>query len=105
MLQTDNISSNLPIGEIIVWDFGFRYNIYLIDDAELEVLMIKYKTELRRSAGDAGRLHEITAILGKIHKEIMARRLQLQIEKIENIQYDKRKSKKNVQQTEVCYGI
>ena len=33
----------MSIGEEWVWDFGFRYNLIMLDLPELEVLMIKYE--------------------------------------------------------------
>ena len=80
--------SQITIGEESIWDFGFRYNLFLMDITELEVLMIKYEVELKRTAisprclsgvegsgVEGDRYSEITAILGKLYREIMQRKV------------------------------
>jgi len=80
--------SQITIGEESIWDFGFRYNLFLMDITELEVLMIKYEVELKRTAisprclsgvegsgTDEDRYWQITDILGKLYREIMRRRM------------------------------
>lgn len=75
---------NLPgiVGDVTVWDFGFRYNLPLMNLPELEVIMLKYEIELKRSAEGSDRFGEVTEILGRIYREIMKRRI---VEKINNL--------------------
>lgn len=75
---------NLPgiVGDVMVWDFIFRYDLQLLDLRELEVIMLKYEIELKRSAEGSDRFREVTEILGKIYREIMKRRI---VEKINNL--------------------
>lgn len=75
---------NLPgiVGDVMVWDFIFRYDLQLLDLRELEVVMLKYEIELKRSAEGSDRFREITEILGKIYREIMKRRMVERLEKI-----------------------
>lgn len=58
-----------------VWDFGFRYNLHVLDLAELEVLMIKYEIELKRQNFKSMRFTSIQKILAKIYREIMQRKI------------------------------
>ena len=82
------MNSSIPIGDVLVWDFDLRYNILAMDLPELEVLMIKYEVELKRTAisprclsgvegsgTDEDRYWQITDILGKLYREIMRRRM------------------------------
>jgi hypothetical protein len=39
--------SQLSVGQVTVWDFGFRYNLAAMDLPELEALMGKFEEELR----------------------------------------------------------
>jgi len=76
---------NMSIGEEWVWDFGFRYNLIMLDHPELEVLMIKYEVELKRtSIYNKERYNAINEILGRIYKEIMKRRRVILIESVIN---------------------
>jgi len=76
---------NMSIGEEWVWDFGFRYNLVMLDLAELEVLMIKYEVELKRtSLLNKDRYNALIEILGRLYKEIMKRRSVIQIESVIN---------------------
>lgn len=76
---------NMSIGEEWVWDFGFRYNLLLLDLPELEVLMIKYEVELKRTSPlNKDRYNAINEILGRIYKEIMKRRRVILIESVIN---------------------
>lgn len=94
------INSQVAVGDVQVWDFGFTYNLHVMDLPELEVLMVKYEVELNRSGvsprclsgveGEA-RYWEITDILGKIYREIMRRKLANKITEIENQELWKRK--------------
>ena len=67
---------------MMVWDFIFRYDLQLLDLRELEVIMLKYEIELKRSAEGSDRFREVTEILGKIYREIMKRRM---VERLEDI--------------------
>ena len=80
MRPASKIESNLPIGDLTVWDFGFRYNLLIMDISELNVLMIKYEVELRKSKGNEDRSLEIGEILGKIYHEVMRRNRDAQLE-------------------------
>jgi hypothetical protein len=75
---------NLPgiVGDVMVWDFIFRYDLQLLDLRELEVIMLKYEIELKRSGEGSDRFGEVTEILGRIYREIMKRRL---VERLEDI--------------------
>jgi len=76
---------NMSIGEEWVWDFGFRYNLVMLDLAELEVLMIKYEVEVKRtSLLNKDRYNALIEILGRLYKEIMKRRSVIQIESVIN---------------------
>lgn len=76
---------NMSIGEEWVWDFGFRYNLLMLELPELEVLMIKYEVELKRtSSWNKERYNAINEILGRIYKEIMKRRRVILIESVIN---------------------
>lgn len=76
---------NMSIGEEWVWDFGFRYNLIMLDLPELEVLMIKYEVELKRtSTWNKERYNAISEILGRLYKEIMKRRRVILIESVIN---------------------
>lgn len=76
---------NMSIGEEWVWDFGFRYNLLLLDLPELEVLMIKCEVELKRTSPlNKDRYNAINEILGRIYKEIMKRRRVILIESVIN---------------------
>jgi len=81
--------SQIALGDVTVWDFGFRYNLPLMDLTELEVLMIKYEVELRRTnRDDHDQYFKVTGILGSIYREIVNRRMLNKISEIEN---DRRK--------------
>lgn len=76
---------NITVGEVTIWDFGFRYHLALMDIEELNVLMIKYEVELKRTSPlNKERLASITDILGKLYKEIMKRKLVNKIELVTN---------------------
>lgn len=75
--------SQIPVGDACVWDFGFKYNLHVMDLQELEVIMIKFEVELKRSIQGGDRYWEITAILGKIYREIMRRKVLNHIQHIE----------------------
>lgn len=76
---------NMSIGEEWVWDFGFRYNLIMLELPELEVLMIKYEVELKRtSLLNKDRYNALIEILGRLYKEIMKRRSVIQIESVIN---------------------
>lgn len=76
---------NMSIGEEWVWDFGFRYNLLMLELPELEVLMIKYEVELRRTNPmNLDRYNAISEILGRLYKEIMKRRRVLLVESVIN---------------------
>lgn len=76
---------NMSIGEEWVWDFGFRYNLILLDLPELDVLMVKYEIELKRTSHwNKDRYNAINEILGRIYKEIMKRRRVILIESVIN---------------------
>ncbi|HNW75152.1 MAG TPA: hypothetical protein PKN44_16095 [Bacteroidales bacterium] len=76
---------NMSIGEEWVWDFGFRYNLIMLELPELEVLMIKYEVELKRTRTlNKDRYNAINEILGRIYKEIMKRRRVILIESVIN---------------------
>jgi hypothetical protein len=70
-------ASNVPL-----WDFGFRYDLQVMDLVEVEVLMIKYELELKRNAWSPVRFRSINEILGKIYREIMQRKLVNKINEI-----------------------
>jgi len=78
---------NLPgiVGDLMVWDFDFRYDLRVMDVSELEVIMLKYEIELKRSAEGSDRFREVTEILVKIYREIMKRRI---VEKIKFCEKD-----------------
>ena len=68
--------SQISISEAITWDFEFRYDIYKMALAELEVLMLKYEVQLKRTdRANKDQYFQITDILGKIYREIMKRRM------------------------------
>jgi hypothetical protein len=68
--------SQISISEAITWDFEFRYDIYRMPVLELEVLMLKYEVQLKRTdPGNKDQYFQITDILGKIYREIMKRRM------------------------------
>jgi hypothetical protein len=75
---------NLPgiVGDVMVWDFGFKYNLPMMELDELKVIMVKYEIELKRSAEGSDRFREVTEILGRIYREIMKRRMVERLEKI-----------------------
>lgn len=74
--------SQLSVGDVTIWDFGFLYNLALMDIPELEVLMIKFEVELRRaSRAQEERYWQITEILGKLYREIMDRKKKEYLEK------------------------
>lgn len=76
---------NMSIGEEWVWDFGFRYNLIMLDLPELDVLMIKYEVELKRTSHlNKDRYNALIEILGRLYKEIMKRRRVIQIESVIN---------------------
>lgn len=76
---------NMSIGEEWGWDFGFRYNLIMLDLPELEVLMIKYEVELKRtSIYNKERYNTISEILGRLYKEIIKRRRVILIESLIN---------------------
>ena len=71
----------MSIGEEWVWDFGFRYNLLMLDLLELEVLMVKYEVELKRTNPlNQNRYTAVTEILGRLYKEIIKRKRVLMIE-------------------------
>jgi hypothetical protein len=77
--------SQITIGHETIWDFGFRYNLTLMDLPELEVLMVKFEVEINRTErAHESRYWQITDILGKIYREIMNRKLTNHIRHIEN---------------------
>lgn len=72
------------IGDEAVWDFGFRYNLRIMSTEELEVVMLKYETELKRTSEfQVDRQLIIQDILGRIYREVMKRRIITHISKIE----------------------
>jgi hypothetical protein len=74
--MTNPEMSQIAVGEVTVWDFGFRYNLQLMDLPELEALMGKFEGELRLTGREhEARYWQINDILGKIYKEIMKRKL------------------------------
>lgn len=76
---------NMSIGEEWVWDFGFRYNLLMLELPELEVLMIKYEVELRRTNPmNLDRYNAVTEILGRLYKQIMKRKRLMMIESVIN---------------------
>lgn len=80
------LMNSITIGEVTVWDFGFRYNLQLMDISELEVIMIKYEVELKKTDPvNEVRYDYITEILGKLYREIMKRRRIMQIESVTNL--------------------
>lgn len=78
------MNDQVSIGEEAVWDFGFRYNLRTMATEELDVVMLKYETELKRtSAFQVDRLLIIQDILGRIYREVMKRRIIIHISKLE----------------------
>ena len=76
---------NMSIGEEWVWDFGFRYNLVMLELPELEVLMIKYEVELKRTNPmNLDRYNAVTEILGRLYKHIMNRKRLMMIELVIN---------------------
>jgi hypothetical protein len=76
--------SQVSIGEEAVWDFGFRYNLRTMAPEELDVVMLKYETELKRTSEfQVDRSLIIQDILGRIYREVMKRRIITHISKIE----------------------
>jgi len=74
--------SNISIGsDCFIWDFGFRYNIALMTEDELNVIMIKYKTELRKHSCQSQRYLDIESILSDIYKFVMAKKRKESIQK------------------------
>lgn len=72
------------IGDEAVWDFGFRYNLRIMSTEELEVVMLKYETELKRTSEfQVDRQLIIQDILGRIYREVMKRRIITYISKLE----------------------
>lgn len=68
--------SQISISEAITWDFEFRYDIYKMALPELEVLMLKYEVQLKKTDPEnKDQYFQITDILGKIYREIMKRRM------------------------------
>lgn len=77
--------TNIRIGEETIWDFGFRYNIPVLETEELKVLMIKYEVELKRCAPGTDRHADIIKILGAIYKEVMRRNINQKLNQLEKI--------------------
>lgn len=76
--------SQVSIGDEEVWDFGFRYNLRTMAQEELDVVMLKYETELKRTSEfQVDRSLIIQDILGRIYREVMKRRIITHISKIE----------------------
>lgn len=74
----------VSIGDEAVWDFGFRYNLRSMPTEELDVIMLKYEIELKRTSEfQVERSLVIQDILGRIYREVMKRRIITHISKIE----------------------